>query len=145
MGSLPQRLGLGLDHHPLALGEVLFHPGRSFEEPGVPNEALGRWEQGLLEEWLLNVHLPFLARTLYCVAGKSTKHFKKLSSAFEYETWYQPLIFTGNFISRWLCTSITVEISHFLVLSACVSRVESLDNSEVCRRKNLIFVSKHTF
>lgn len=80
---------------PLALGEVLFHPGRSFEEQGVPNEALGRWEQGLLEERLLIVHLPFLARTLYCIAGKSTKHLKKLPSAFEYETRYQPLVYKG--------------------------------------------------
>lgn len=48
-------------------------------------------------------------------------------------------------ISRWLCTSIIVEISHFLVLSACVSKVESLDNSQACCRKNLIFVSRQTF
>lgn len=81
---------MGSITRPLALGEVLFHPGRRFEEQGVPNEALGRWEQGLLEERLLIVHLPFLALTLYCIEGKSTKHFKKLPSAFEYETWYQP-------------------------------------------------------
>lgn len=86
---------MGSITRPLALGEVLFHPGRSFEEQGVPNEALGRWEQGLLEERLLIVHLPFLARTLYSIAGKSTKHFKSFLPPSNMKHGINPLVDKG--------------------------------------------------
>lgn len=63
--SAAQGKALGSDL--LAQGEVLFHLGRSFEEPGVQTEALGRWAQGLLEELALASQLSFLARTMYIV------------------------------------------------------------------------------
>lgn len=91
MGSLPQRASkaLGLITHPLAQGEMLFHLGKNFEGPGVQIEALGMWAQGLLEGLALACAFVYLlARTyfIYCVAGKCTKHYKKLPSAFECET-----------------------------------------------------------